>query len=114
MGQIRIEAEAVGGNPLVRVFECSDVGKNSIESILRCMIEGRWQGKDLTASDALQAEMGSSGGYAVTQKIGGDDLPVVFDPVRLNAPIREYEEDIGDNMPVVRIAVNGYQEVGSK
>ncbi len=113
MGNVKVIFESYGNTTLTKVFNGADLEGKPVREVLETMVRDRWQGKDITASEAIDAEMRSSGGYAVAQRVGGEDKPVVYEPVQLGAPIRKFETDVGDEMPVVRFAVNGYQDVGN-
>jgi len=114
MGRIKVIAESAGNVPLERIFEASELENKTIKNILAKMVLENYEGKDMTACDAVKIEMESAGGYGVANKIGGNETQIVYDPIKLTDPIRKYEEDTGEEMPVVRIAVNGLQEAGYK
>lgn len=112
MGDVKVSFESYGNKALTRVFNGSELEGKTIKNVLETMVKDRWEGKDITACEAITAEMNSSGGYAIAQKVGGEDKPVVYEPIQLGTPIRRYESDTGENMPVITIAVNGFQKVG--
>lgn len=114
MGDIKVIFEAYGNSALTKVFNGTDLEGKTVKNILESMVRERWKGKDITACDAIQTEMTASKGYGAAQRVGGEDKPVVYEPVQLGAPIRKYETDTGEEMPVIRIAVSGYQGVGKR
>ena len=112
MGQIKVSIEALGEQPLTRIYDVEDLKNKDVKTLIKSMVEERWEGKDLTAYDSVNSELKASGGFAVRTKTGGNNRIVKYEPIRLGDQVRTYEEDTGSELPEIRFAVSGHHVVG--
>ena len=112
MGKVNVCIEAFGEKALTKTFDGLDLEGRTVRDVVETMVKENWEGKDQTISDAIYSEINASGGYAVSKKIGGEEIPVEYEVIPLGNPIKRYQQEIGDENPTIRLAVSGHQVVG--
>lgn len=111
MGKVRISVESLGDKPLVREFEISELEGKNVKKVLENMVQNRWNGKDMAASDAVAAEMRASKGYSVGMRLGGKDTPVRYEPIALEKKTTELVRGFAEEEQV-ELVVNGVYTQG--
>lgn len=113
MGKVKVSIGPAGGTPLQRVFDASELEGKSVETIVRGMVDENWHGKDLAACDGVRSELAASHGYEIKLRTKDPMIGTRDEPVSLRAPAREYEQDVGEEHPVIDLDIVGYEGVGN-
>lgn len=111
---VQVSIEVFGKKKLVAEIDPDRLQGQSLGQVIDYMVKSRqYEGQDARTLATIQREMGASGGY--TSFVGtrsGDNLPVRFEPTRLDAPAREYIQQSPAAGTELRITVQGKHVVG--
>lgn len=109
---VRVSLEAFGSKRLTLTLKPEEIKGKSVGEIVNTIISKQWDGEDKHALAIINRELKASGGYTPSIELGGRDLPVQTQPVRLGDKIERYIEDYGQTEARATLSITGDHKVG--
>jgi hypothetical protein len=109
---VEISLEVFGNRKVSSVFGEEELAGKNIGDIVNMMVHKDWSGEDKRTVNTIVKEMNATGGYVPEIGVGGKNLPVRFEPVRLNDDALQYAQQLSKPYEEIRITVLGDHKVG--
>ena len=109
---IKVSLEAFGNKRLTVSLRPEEVEGKSVGEIVNAIVNSSWQGEDQHALAIIKQQVNASGGYTPSIEVGGTNLPVRAQPIKLGDKIDRYVEDYGQTERRVTVSVTGEHVVG--